>query len=167
VARNFGGWFTLPNVKVQKKDETPHDPGRATMREAVFRRMAQELIDQDALDYVVAMSGGVMRELTTLVQLACNEALVTGSARITLPLARQAVATIRNEYQRSLRSEHYQQLRQVHADKRVREVHRVSHQREQGPPEMDLLELLHNLSILEYANEESWWDVHPIVASLL
>jgi hypothetical protein len=31
---------------------------------------------------------------------------------------------------------------------------------------MELLELLHNLSILEY-DEEGWWDVHPIVASLL
>ncbi len=64
------------------------------------------------------------------------------------------------------RAEHYEQLRQVRADKQVREVHRAT-PRPAAPPDLALLELLHNLSILEYANKDSWWDVHPIVASLL
>jgi hypothetical protein len=76
------------------------------------------------------------------------------------------VAQVRSEYQRSLRREHYEQLRQVQQDKRIREVHRLRPEDEATRREMELLELLHNLSILEY-DEEGWWDVHPIVASLL
>lgn len=167
VSRNFSGWFVLPNIKVQNRDGSPNEAGRAIMREMVERRMSLELITPEALDFLIGMSGGVMREMTTLMQLACNEARVTGKARIDLPIAQRVVAFIRNEYQRSLRVEHYQQLRLVASDKQVREIHRVQHRPGEEEAELALLELLHNLSVLEYCNEESWWDVHPIVASLL
>lgn len=167
VARNFAGWLVLPNVKVWTQEGSPHTPGRQLLQEMVHRRMASNLIEPEALDHLVTMSGGVMRELTTLMQMACNEALVKGIPRITPAAARQAVAEVRNEYQRSLRTEHYRQLQQVHEDKRVREIHRAHRPPDEERSELELLELLHNLSILEYSNEESWWDVHPIVASLL
>lgn len=167
VSRNFSGWFVLPNIKVQNRDGSPNEAGRAIMREMVERRMSLELITPEALDFLIGMSGGVMREMTTLMQLACNEARVTGKGQIDLPIAQRAVAFIRNEYQRSLRVEHYQQLRLVARDKQVREIHRVQRRPGEEEAELALLELLHNLSILEYCNEDSWWDVHPIVAPLL
>ncbi len=105
VARNFSAWFTLPNIKVHTPQGEPYEPGRAQMRQAVHCRMAAELIDDDALEHLITMSGGVLRELTTLMQIACNEARVAGAERITLPFAEQAVAAIRNEYQRSLRAD--------------------------------------------------------------
>ncbi|MGB9724274.1 MAG: hypothetical protein ACPL7G_10315 [Chloroflexia bacterium] len=167
VSRNFSGWFVLPNIKVCNRDGSPHAAGRAIMREMVERRMDLGLITSEALDFLIEMSGGVMREMTTLMQLACNEARVSGKGQIDLPLAQKAVAFIRNEYRRSLRVEHYQQLRLVARDKQVREIHRVQRRPEEEETELALLELLHNLSVLEYCNEDSWWDVHPIVASLL
>jgi len=167
VARNFSGWFVLPNIKVRHRDGSPNEEGWAIMREMVERRMDLNLITPEALDFLIGMSGGVMREMTTLMQLACNEARVAGKPQIDLPIARKAVAFIRNEYQRSLRVEHYQQLRLVARDKQVREIHRIQRRPEEEESELALLELLHNLSVLEYCNEDSWWDVHPIVASLL
>jgi hypothetical protein len=167
VARSFSGWFVLPNIKVWHRDGSPCEEGRRMMRDMVARRMDLQMIAPEALEFLIEMSGGVMREMTTLMQLACNEARVTGRDRIDLSVARTAVATIRNEYQRSLRTEHYQQLRQVHQDKQVREIHRTQRQPGEEESELALLELLHNLSILEYCNEDSWWDVHPIVQSLL
>lgn len=53
-ARSFSGWFVLPNIKVRNRNGSPNE---------------------EALDL---MSGGVMREMTTLMQLACNEAQVAG-----------------------------------------------------------------------------------------
>lgn len=167
VTRNFSSWFVLPNIKVRHRDGTPNEEGRKIMREMVARRMDLGLIEPEALEYLIEMSGGVMREMTTLMQLACNEARVVGKEKIDLPTAQAAVATIRNEYRRSLRAEHYPQLRIVHQDKRVREIHRVQRRPDKDEAELALLELLHNLSILEYCNEDSWWDVHPIVQSLL
>lgn len=167
VSRNFSGWFVLPNIKVYHRDGSPHEAGRAVMREMVQRRMDLRLITPEALDFLIGMSGGVMREMTTLMQLACNEARVVGKHQIDLPIAQKAVAFIRNEYLRSLRVEHYQQLRLVARDKQVREIHRIQRRPEEEESELALLELLHNLSVLEYCNEDSWWDVHPIVATLL
>ncbi len=167
VARSFSGWFVLPNIKVWNRDGTPSENGRRLMKDMVARRIDLGLIDSEALEFLIGMSGGVMREMTTLMQLACNEARVVGKAKIDLSIAQTAVATIRNEYQRSLRAEHYPQLRMVHQDKQVREIHRVQRQPDEEESELALLELLHNLSILEYCNQDSWWDVHPIVQSLL
>lgn len=167
VARSFSGWFVLPNIKVRHRDGTPNEEGQKAMREMVARRMDPGLIEPEALEFLIEMSGGVMREMTTLMQLACNEARVLGKGKIDLSTAQIAVATIRNEYQRSLRAEHYPQLRMVYQDKQVREIHRVQRQPDKEEAELVLLELLHNLSILEYCNKDSWWDVHPIVQSLL
>lgn len=167
VARSFSGWFVLPNIKVWNRDGTSCEEGRRIMRDMVARRMDLRLIDAEALEFLIGMSGGVMREMTTLMQLACNEARVVGKGKIDLSIAHVAVATIRNEYQRSLRAEHYPQLRMVHQDKQVREIHRAQRRPDEEESELALLELLHNLSILEYCNKDSWWDVHPIVQSLL
>lgn len=167
VARSFSGWFILPNIKVWNRNGTPCEEGRRIMKDMVARRMDLRLIEPEALEFLIGMSGGVMREMTTLMQLACNEARVMGKAEIDLPIAESAVATIRNEYQRSLRAEHYSQLRLVHQDKRVREIHRAQRRPDEEESELALLELLHNLSILEYSNKDSWWDVHPIVQTLL
>ncbi len=167
VARSFSGWFVLPNIKVWNRDGTPCEDGQRLMKEMVARRIDPGLIDSEALEFLIGMSGGVMREMTTLMQLACNEARVAGKAKIDLPVAEIAVATIRNEYQRSLRAEHYPQLRMVQQDKQVREIHRAHRRPDEEESELALLELLHNLSILEYSNKDSWWDVHPIVKSLL
>lgn len=167
VSRSFSGWFVLPNIKVWHRDGLPCEEGRAIMRDMVARRMDLRLIAPDALESLIGMSGGVMREMTTLMQLACNEARVIGKDQIDFSTAQTAVATIRNEYQRSLRTEHYHQLSQVLRDKQVREIHRAQRRPGEEEPELALLELLHNLSILEYCNQDSWWDVHPIVKSLL
>jgi hypothetical protein len=167
VARSFSGWFVLPNIKVRNRDGTPNEEGRDIMRDMVARRMDLRLIDPEALGFLIEMSGGVMREMTTLMQLACNEARVVGKESIDVSVAQTAVAIVRNEYQRSLRAEHYPQLRMVHKDKQVREIHRVYRQPGEEEAELALLELLHNLSILEYSNKDSWWDIHPIVQSLL
>jgi len=166
VARNFAGWFVLPNVKIHDLRGNPYLPGLQTLRDLVYRRVSPNLIEDEALEYLIAMSGGVMRELTSLLQMAFNEAAVKASPRLMRRHAEWAVAQVRSEYQRSLRREHYEQLRQVQQDKRIREVHRLRPEDEAARREMELLELLHNLSILEY-DEEGWWDVHPIVASLL
>ena len=136
------------------------------MRTLAYQRVSSDLIETEASDYLIAMSGGVMRELTTLLQMAFNEATVTRSSRLIRRHAEWAVAQVRSDYKRSLRREHYDQLRQVQQDKRIREVHRLRPEEQAADREMELLDLLHNLSILEY-NGEGWWDVHPIVASLL
>ena len=53
----------------------------------------------------------------------------------------------------------------------IRDSHYVTlrdyHQRKWLENEDAVREVLHNLSLLEYANDERWCDVHPIVLPLL
>ncbi|RMF33364.1 MAG: hypothetical protein D6759_07075 [Chloroflexi bacterium] len=162
ITRYFTARFVHPNINVQTRGGKPYPPGIKTMHQVVYRRMNQELIAPDALDYLVRMSGGMMRELTTLMRTSCNKARVAGKWRISLQEAKEAVDEVQRDYERILhRKEHYVLLRQVAREKRIRDVHT------EGDETNILMELLHNLSILEYRNEESWWDVHPIVARLL
>ena len=165
ITRYFTARFVHPNVNVHTKDGDPHPPGIETMRQVIYRRMDSDLIAPDASDYLVRMSGGMMRELTALMRMSCNKARVAGRKQISLQEAREAVAEVRRDYERILhRRDHYTLLRQVTEEKHIRDVHATE---AEGIEEDILMELLHNLSILEYRNEGSWWDIHPIVADLL
>ncbi len=59
-----------------------------------------------------------------------------------------------NEYRPVLKPEHYLVLDELHGTKRI-----VSNPTVQ--------ELLENLSLLEYHNDDDWCDAHPAVQSLL
>jgi hypothetical protein len=51
---------------------------------------------------------------------------------------------------------HYRELWRIHTDPHHRHTNSDIAQ-----------QLIHNLSLLEYANGDSWWDAHPIVWPLL
>jgi hypothetical protein len=64
-------------------------------------------------------------------------------------------ADMRSDFQAFLRSDHHDALR------RSAETHKMVN-------DPAVQECLHNLSLLEYRNEDNdWCDVHPIVRSLL
>ena len=81
-------------------------------------------------------------------------AITRRKKRIDIESANKAIAKERSDYQALLERGHYEALRQRHADKTLvnEEVVRA---------------LLHNLSLLEYANDEVWCDVHPVVLPLI
>lgn len=59
-----------------------------------------------------------------------------------------------NEYRPVLAPEHYLVLRELHGTKRIVSSPTVQ-------------ELLQNLSLLEYHNDDDWCDAHPAVLPLL
>lgn len=67
-----------------------------------------------------------------------------------------AVKTLRNQFARSLGSQDYALLVQVYQNF--------------TPPDArspEFLGLLHGLYVLEYENEDVWYDLHPLVTDLL
>jgi hypothetical protein len=58
--------FFLPNIKLHTKGDMyrthEHEPGYELMRTFVYRRMKEELIEPEALNFAIKMSGGVFRE---------------------------------------------------------------------------------------------------------
>ena len=157
VKRSFGEPFILPNFKVKEKNGDRNDEAWACMRKIVERRLDKELIATAALDYAVEMSGGVVRELVRIVQSAASRAVATHANSLQPTHVEHAVEKLRMEYSFTLTRQQYIDI--------LKEVHRTNVLR--SDDEKPLLDLLHNLFILQYPNGESWYGVNPVVLKLI
>lgn len=156
IARTFDVHFVLPNVKIFDKQGSIDETGYLILKDVCLRRMKEELIEPEALRDVIKSSGGLMVDLIRLVQGAANYALSGGNKRIDLESVERMANEIRNDYRALLQKKHYRILQKTQKDEEKRIVN-----------EEVVQELLHNLSLLEYRNDETWGDVHPIVKPLL
>ena len=78
-----------------------------------------------------------------------REALRTGDVD-------RAASRLRNVFAGMLTDAYYRELWRIHTDP----LHRYTN----SPTAQ---ELVHNLSLLEYGDGDTWWDVHPVVRPLL
>ncbi len=148
--------FFLPNIKLHaKKDRNSiYEPGYKLMRTFVFRRMKAELIEPEALDLAIKMSGGVFREGARIMQIAADSAIEQERNRIIKEDVERAEREIRSDFKRILKSEDYDTLKEIRKTNDIRGIEKIG-------------DLLHNLSVLEYENEENWCDIHPTLEALL
>ncbi len=151
---DYSRHFLLPNVSLAHRDNTPHPAGRDALKEVVTRRISDRLFAAGALQDIIALSGGLMRNLVRLVSDAALIALTEGVAEITAEIVQRVASEWTNDYRRLLLAEHYTALRQAHETKAL-------------PPTATVRDLLANLSLLEYRNTIAWGDVNPVVAALL
>ncbi|MGH9404922.1 MAG: hypothetical protein ACRD3D_03680 [Terriglobia bacterium] len=157
VQQNFPSQYVLPNFKIKDSDGARYEPAWGRMRKIVLRRMDAPLIESDALDYAVEMSGGVTRELIRLIQAAALRAVVTKSNSIQRQHVDHAVVKFRGEYNNQLtRQESVDILLEVHKTRQLR-----------SKDEKPMLDLMHNLMILQYPNGPGWYEVNPIVRQLI
>jgi len=156
LRHTFGSPLMLPSVTITKNDDdrSPNDKGRDVMREFVTKRMSPGLIEPDALEHAITISGGVFREMARIIRDAADNAIAIGKKKIEKTYVETDESEIRNEFRRMLRIGDYDELKEIY---KTREL-KVSKER---------AELLHNLSILEYQNKENWCDVHPAVVPLI
>ena len=161
LRQDFTDFFSLPNVKLwQRNNDAEQDPdGYRTMREVITRRLrpvhkSPDLISSEALDLLVAHSGGVVRWLVTLFRDACIAAQREKAQTITEQAAWSAIDRNAHGFQIGQDREILEELRRVRTDK--------------IPSGSDLSRrLLHDQFILAYANRNVWFDVHPLLWSSL
>lgn len=151
---DYSRHFLLPNISLYKMDDTPNAEGRDALREVVTRRVAAEAFAGSALEEVISLSGGLLRDLIRLVRDAALIALTEGKPTITSGMTRQVAAEVGNDYRRLLAPEHYDALKKAQQSKQI-------------SSDESTRQLLENLSLLEYRNTVTWCDVHPIVRTLL
>jgi histone H3/H4 len=146
----------LPNIKLHGEGQRAerNKQGYDTLREAVRRRMSPDLIDSQALDQAAEMSGGVFRELMRILRNAIDRALEAGHETVQKSDVDSAAAEIRGEYRRILNSEQRRALARIRATNQLDDPAQVA-------------PLLQLLAVLEYANGEPWYDVHPVLNRLL
>ncbi|HEY9204521.1 MAG TPA: P-loop NTPase fold protein [Candidatus Methanoperedens sp.] len=151
---NFDGVSVHPNIKIMHKDGSPCDEGKEILKEIVGKRASLELFERDALDYIIEMSGGVVRELIRIIRDSSIRAITKGKEKIDKEIAVAVVNDMKNLYRGQISEEDYQKLMEIYGSKELKRDEK-------------LVRLLHNLSILEYRNDKNWCDVNPIVKSLL
>jgi len=155
IRQSFSELVVLPNFPVDHRDGSPDEAGLARLQQILTLRAEERLFTPGASAELVKWSGGLARELIILARQACLLAMEAEKRTIDEGVVAQAATRMRIDYEVLLTSQQLDLLRGVQDGKRVEndEHHRA---------------LLHNLSALEYRNDEGvWYDVHPIVRALL
>ncbi|MBF2046529.1 MAG: hypothetical protein EDM05_001380 [Leptolyngbya sp. IPPAS B-1204] len=119
-----------------------------------------ELLPPDIATQITLYSGGVLRELVRLVNICCRiclrqvrrgqDSVIDGT------VLAQAVKEIRLDFETTLSKADYATLQTTYE--------RFT---PDDPKAQDFLDLLHGLHVLEYRNDQVWYDLHPIVIDLL
>ncbi|MEM8640995.1 MAG: ATP-binding protein [Cyanobacteria bacterium P01_G01_bin.54] len=137
-----------------------------TLSEIISRRIPTDLIEPEAQKMIIFNSGGVLRELVRLAQGCCEECLFLidmeperEDIKITPKVVKTAIKDMRNDFAAPMSEPFYRILTAVYRTLNEPTENDVDHQK--------FLNLLHGLYILEYENDDVWYDVHPIVVDLL
>jgi nucleoside-triphosphatase THEP1 len=127
------------------------------------KRIPPNLIEPDVAQAMVLKSGGVIRELVRIARECCTECMVVlesdperAIVKIDYEILATALRNLRNDFDRLLGTRLYQVLVEVYQKFAPTEA-----------TDDDFLKLLHGLCVLEYLNDDLWYDVHPIVVDLL
>ena len=125
------------------------------MRQFIFHRMKSDLIQQpDALDLAITMGAGVFRETARIMQIAADSAIENDRDQIIEEDVKRAEREIRSDFRRILKTEDYTTLKEICKDNEIKGIEKIGR-------------LLHNLSVLEYMNDETWCDIHPTLVELV
>jgi energy-coupling factor transporter ATP-binding protein EcfA2 len=149
-------FFTLANGRNPNAD--PIEANVALFEQVIRKRFSDGVLSEAAARRMVLLSGGVMRELVRLGRECCTEAMLQLAERDTViideAIIDTAVRNLRNDFSRQITPAMSPLLKQVYDDRG-----RVDNE--------SFTDLLHGLIILEYENDDLWYDLHPIVVDLL
>jgi len=156
VRLTFTRFYALPNVKTREENGQVYVPGVNMLREVLHRRVDPTLLTQEATDWLIEYSGGLLKEL---ISLARSSVVVARRLRgdrgpINADDVGYAVQQVQNTYRALLTEKHYHELARILGGGRF-----------VNSPEA--MELIHNLSLLAYDGGKAWWGVHPIVRPLV
>jgi nucleoside-triphosphatase THEP1 len=123
----------------------------------------EEIMEPEVINEIALASGGVLRELVRITIRCCRicltqirQDLSRNDFIITTAVLAEACKELRLEFERPLGRLDYNTLVQVNQNFLPEDVQ-----------QQEFLTLLHGLYVLEYCNDEVWYDLHPIVIDLL
>lgn len=159
---------TMPVSKLFAKgdrrlpDVMPIPDALSPLCEMLKKRIDANLLHPDVAEQIVIYSGGVLRELIRLTNLCCRICMrqvrrqPDQAVTIDAAVLAEAVKEIRLDFETTLSKADYETL-QITYDWFMPD----------DPKAQDFLDLLHGLHVLEYRNDEIWYDLHPIVIDLM
>ena len=155
ILQYFDGRKELHNINVNHRNGEVDHSGYKVMREVALMRMEEDLITEEAMAEAIKSSAGILTELVRLIRDAANIANMEDRSRIEEGDVKRVVTGIRNDYIRILGKEDLEILKGVKNTK------------EKIGDEDRFHDLLFSLAILEYANDEVWYDIHPTIKGII
>jgi len=152
----------FPNIALYPRDQrnAPIEINYDIFREVVERRITplgfsrENLFAEDALNLLIQMSGGVMREFIRLVQNSLVEMYIAKAEQVMMIHAEEAAYRARRSFKAGLNVTYFDEMENF-----------LLTGTPSGTKACD--DLLKNLYILSYINHAIWYDVHPNVLPLL
>ncbi len=154
ILQYFDGRKELHNMKVKHKNGEVDSDGYRVMRGVALMRMEEDLITEEAMAEAINSSGGILTEFVRLIRDAANIANMENRSRVEKGDVNRVVIGIRNDYIRILGKEDIGILKEVKKTKG-----KIGEDR--------FHDLLFSLAILEYANDEVWYDIHPTIKGII
>jgi len=161
--------FVMPVLKPHAKgDRTKILENTQHLLLAVLdRRVPAHLFAAGIAEQIIAQSGGVLRELIRIAHECCRLARVEILQRqrrqesvedlyLDGRILDKALENLRNSMAITLSKD----------DREILQLTYANHQPD-DPKDQAFLDLLHNITAIEYRNGESWYDVHPLVVEQL
>lgn len=134
-----------------------------TFLDALDKRIPKAYIEPETARQIVLKSGGVMRELVRIGRECCTECMVQmelepdrTDLKINDEILTVALRNLRNDFARQIGTDLFPVLVQVYKTLSNEETDSTA-----------FVKSLHGLMVLEYQNDDLWYDVHPIVVDLL
>lgn len=166
IINEFGQNLVLPMIKVHDKEWNDFTPGIDNILNLLDKRIdkVSDLISSELLKEFIRMSGGSLRDLFRMINLAAENALDYGRKRIETEDYKYSAAKLKNDYYNSISynektgitpTEYYDLLVKCYNDKGKKPMN-----------DRGMLDLRHSMCVLGY-NSENWYDVHPAVKAIL
>ena len=151
----------FPMLKLETLDGKPYPEGADRLREIVNRRVKAGVIEPDALELMIAKSGGSLRDLFFAIRTAADRAYSrkrrtkNDNETVKAADAERALIKLKSNLSRRIEGEEHKFLAEICAGKR-QEIEKSQ----------TLLDMLQARAVLEY-NGERWFNVHPLVTDYL
>ena len=146
----------IPMVMVCDANNRKHNEGINKFKELIEKRCKKVNVKTSIFenakveDKVIEYSGGQPREVMTLIR----DCLVQGGLPIKAKSVEQVARKIRHAYDRQLREEHWEIIKQVRKEHRLKRKEDNDHL---------YMELLDSRAILQYENGGEWYGINPLL----
>ncbi|MEA5509279.1 ATP-binding protein [Crocosphaera sp. UHCC 0190] len=159
----------MPVYKIFNKGESRKENAvtipqtNETLLNVLNKRISTDLIEDETAKEIILYSGGVLREVIRIANGCCRICLQllrkntdNKDIKINYEVLKEAIKKLRLDFSIRLGKADYEILEKTY------QVFNPD-----DPKDQKFLDLLHGLYVLEYRNDELWYDVHPIVIELL
>jgi hypothetical protein len=150
IADRFSSLQHIPTVDVKRDVD-----GYQFLCHVLMRRVGMDLLTDEALQRIVAFSGGVLRDLLTLARTATEEAYLSGKDQIEVGHVESAADTFGRTLLLGLGTEEIRVLKRVLSAGTFIQT-----------SDKDIA-LLVTRRVLEYVNGQTRYAVHPTIAPFL